>query len=130
MDSTYLLDTHAFLWFLSGDTRMSPTSRAIISDPENRCFISIASIWEMAIKLKIGKLNLSFDLSEIVTHLSRNSIEVLPITFEHILETMKLDDHHRDPFDRLIIAQAQCERITIITKDENFSRYAGLQLIW
>lgn len=130
MDRTYLLDTHAFLWFLSGDARMSSISRGIISDPKNRCFISIASIWEMAIKIKIGKLDLSFDLSEVVTHLSRNSIEVLPITFEHILETMKLDDHHRDPFDRLIIAQARCESITIITKDENFSRYASLKLIW
>lgn len=74
----------------------------------------------MAIKIKIGKLDLSFDLKELATYLSRNNIEVLPIAFEHILETLGLEDHHRDPFDRIILAQAKFERLIIISKDENF----------
>jgi len=130
VDNLYLLDTHALLWFLSGDERISPTSRQIISDPKNRCFISIASLWEMAIKINIGRLNLSFDLKELSTHLSENNLEVLPIAFEHILETLELEDHHRDPFDRIILAQAKFERLTIISKDENFKKYAHIKLIW
>ena len=130
MDNFYLLDTHALLWFLSGDERISPKSRKVISDPKNRCYISIASLWEMAIKIKIGKLDLSFDLKELATYLSGNNIEVLPIAFEHIMETLVLEDHHRDPFDRIIIAQARFERLTIISKDENFPKYAHIRLIW
>ena len=84
----------------------------------------------MAIKMKIGKLDLSFDLKELVSNLSKNNIEILPIAFEHILETMDLEDHHRDPFDRIIITQAKFERMTIISKDENFPRYAQIKLMW
>jgi PIN domain nuclease of toxin-antitoxin system len=130
VDHLYLLDTHAILWFLSGDERISTKSQKVISDPKNRCFISVASLWEMAIKMKIGKLDLAFDLKELATHLSKNNIEILPIAFEHILETMDLEDHHRDPFDRIIIAQAKSERLTIISKDENFPKYAHIKLIW
>lgn len=84
----------------------------------------------MAIKIKIGKLDLSFDLKELATYLSRNNIEILPIAFEHILETLDLEDHHRVPFDRIIIAQAKFERLPIISKDENFPKYAHIKLIW
>ena len=80
--------------------------------------------------MKIGKLDLSFDLKELVSNLSKNNIEILPIAFEHILETMDLEDHHRDPFDRIIIAQAKFERMIIISKDENFSKYAQIKLMW
>lgn len=130
MANFYLLDTHALLWFLSGDERISTKSRKAISDPNNRCFISIASLWEMAIKMNIGKLDLLFDLKELVSNLSKNNIEILPIAFEHILGTMELEDHHRDPFDRIIIAQAKFERMTVISKDENFPKYAQIKLIW
>ena len=130
MEDFYLLDTHALLWFLSGDDRISSKSQKIISDPKNRCFISIASLWEMAIKIKIGKLDLSFELKELATYLSENNIETLPLAFEHILETLDLEDHHRDPFDRIILAQAKFERLTIISKDENFHKYAQVKLIW
>ncbi len=130
MDNLYLLDTHALLWFLSGEERISLTSRKIILDPKSQCFISIASLWEIAIKIKIGKLDLLFELKELATYLSKNNFEVLPIAFEHILETLHLEDHHRDPFDRILLAQAKFERLTIISKDENFSRYAHIKLIW
>lgn len=130
MGNFYLLDTHALLWFMSGDELISPKSREIISDPNNRCFISIASLWEMAIKIKTGKLDLAFGLKELASYLTRNKIEVLPIAFEHILETLNLEDHHRDPFDKLILAQAKFERLTIISKDENFPKYAHIKVIW
>jgi PIN domain nuclease of toxin-antitoxin system len=73
---------------------------------------------------------LSFDLKELATYFSRNNIEILPITFEHILETLDLEDHHKDPFDKIIIAQAKFERLSIISKDENFPKYANIKLIW
>lgn len=130
MDNIYLLDTHALLWFLSGDEQISSRSRKIISGPKNRCFISIASLWEIAIKIKIGKLHLALDLQELTTCLHKNNIEILTITFEHILETMELEDHHRDPFDRIIIAQGKFERLIIISKDKNFSKYDHIKLIW
>lgn len=130
MNNLFLLDTHALLWFLNGDERISPKARKLISDPKNRCFISIASLWEMAIKIKIGKLDLAFDLKGLAAHLDNNNIEILPIAFEHILETMGLEDHHRDPFDRIIISQAKFERLTIISRDENFPKYAHIKLIW
>ena len=84
----------------------------------------------MAIKIKLGKLDLAFDFKELTTYLFKNNIEILPIAFEHILETMDLEDHHRDPFDKIIIAQAKFERLTIISKDENFPKYAHIKLIW
>ena len=84
----------------------------------------------MAIKIKIGKLFLSFDLKELASYLSKNNIEIISIAFEHILETMDLEDHHRDPFDRIILAQAKFERLTIISKDENFSKYTQVKLLW
>lgn len=130
MDNLYLLDTHALLWYLSGDKRISLKSRKIISDPKNRCFISLASLWEIASKIKIGKLDLSGDLSELTHHLWENKIEILPVVFEHILETMDLEDYHRDPFDRIIIAQAKFEKFTIISKDENFYHYRNTNLVW
>ncbi len=85
MDNSYLLDTHALLWFLNGDEQLSSKAMKAIADPQNKCFISIASLWEIAIKVKIGKLNLQFELQELATHLAKNNIELLPIAFEHIL---------------------------------------------
>jgi PIN domain nuclease of toxin-antitoxin system len=83
----------------------------------------------MAIKMKIGKLDLDLKFKEFANYLSNYNIEILPIAFEHVLETMNLEDHHRDPFDRIIIAQAKHESWIIISKDENFPRYAQFKLI-
>lgn len=130
MNDTFLLDTHVLLWFMSGAEQISSQSKRLILDNNNRCFISIASLWEMAIKIKIGKLNLSFELKELATHLLNNQFEMLPISFEHVLGTMNLEDHHRDPFDRILIAQAKFENLTIISKDANFLKYADVQVIW
>lgn len=130
MDSSYLLDTHALLWFLNGDEQLSLKARMAVADPQNRCFISMASLWEIAIKMKLGKLDLQFDLQALSVHLAKNNIELLPIAFEHILETMDLEDQHRDPFDRIIIAQAKFEKLIIISKDSNFHRYQSIKILW
>jgi len=119
----FLLDTHTFIWFINGDRSLPDKSVRQIKNIENQCFLSIASGWEIAIKMKLGKLQLSSDFDKITDICLQNEIELLPITFEHILENNKLDFHHRDPFDRLIIAQAIVEKLTILTKDENFKLY-------
>lgn len=130
MENSYVLDTHTLLWFLNGDVQLSSKAKETIVAPQNKCFISIASLWEIAIKIKLGKLTLQFDLQELALHLNRNNIELLPIAFEHILETMDLEDQHRDPFDRIIIAQAKFEKLVIITKDTNFHKYQSIKLLW
>jgi PIN domain nuclease of toxin-antitoxin system len=124
-----LLDTHAFIWFMDGDKQLSATVRDLIADTSNKCFTSIASIWEIAIKNSLNKLELKGDFNEIANFLNENDIEMLPITFEHIQRLLQLRFHHRDPFDRIIIAQALTERLTIATKDEIFNKYE-VDIIW
>ena len=99
-----LLDTHTFIWFLNGDDSLSSKVKDVISDTSNRCYISIASIWEIAIKVSLNKLELKSDFHKIIDFISDNDIEVLPITFPHLQYLIGLDFHHRDPFDRIIIA--------------------------
>ena len=100
-----------------------------ITDIKNKCFISIASLWEIAIKSSLGKLNLKFPFDNLTTYLSANDINIFPITFEHIQTLKNLEFHHRDPFDRLIIAQAIKENLTILSRDSNFFRYP-VKIVW
>jgi PIN domain nuclease of toxin-antitoxin system len=124
-----LLDTHTFIWFISGDQALPQKALDAIKNTENKCYISIASIWEIAIKFSLKKLELKSDFDNIIDFLASNDIEVLQLTFQHLQKIINLEFHHRDPFDRLIIAQAIVENLTIITKDENFSRYTD-SLFW
>lgn len=124
-----LLDTHALIWFINGDNQLPNKSIEIIKNIEVRCFVSIASIWEIAIKISLRKLELNGGFDEISEIITRYDIELLPLTFDHIQKLLELDFHHRDPFDRIIIAQGLVEKMTIVTKDENFPKY-GVQLIW
>jgi len=124
-----LLDTHTFIWFLNGDIQLPTPIKDLISDTSNRCLLSIASIWEIAIKSSLKKLELQGDFKQIVEFLDDNDIEVLPITFEHIQQLLLQDFHHRDPFDRMIIAQALTENIPIATKDGIFEKY-GVAIVW
>lgn len=124
-----LLDTHAFIWFLNGDDQLPTAVKTLITDTSNRCFLSIASLWEIAIKNSLGKLEMQGDFSQIATFLSGNDIEVLPITFEHIQRLLQLEYLHRDPFDRMIIAQSLTEDISLVSKDDIFRRY-GASLLW
>jgi len=105
-----LLDTHAFLWFTTGEPRLSNAARELITNPRNEILLSLASLWEMAIKASLGKLILqpSFDAA-ILGQMARNDIRLLGIEVAHVREVLTLPWHHRDPFDRLLIAQAPVE---------------------
>lgn len=125
-----LLDTHTFLWWITDDPQLSPRVREIISDGANELFLSAASGWEMAIKAKLGRLHLPDNLeSFIFEQLAINAIESLPVQMSHALHVYMLPDHHRDPFDRLLIAQAQLEDLPILTIDPQIAQYT-VKTIW
>jgi PIN domain nuclease of toxin-antitoxin system len=126
----YLLDTHTFLWFINGDAQLSEKAKNVIMDPEKEKYISIASLWEIAIKVNLGKLSLDITYDDLRLQIIGNGFEILPIMFEHTAALSSLELHHRDPFDRMIIAQALSEQLTVIGKDENFNKYNGLKLLW
>ncbi len=119
----YLLDTHTFLWFINGDKELSKKAKNSIADPDASKFISIASTWEIAIKVNLGKLKLDMPFEELKQQIILNGFEILPITFEHTLKLCSLEHIHSDPFDRIIITQAYAENLTVISKDGNFSKY-------
>jgi len=124
-----LLDTHVLIWFLNGDRQLPINIERIIADPTNRCYLSIASIWEIAIKSSLGKLELQGDLSMLVDFLYSNDIQTLPITFSHILYLQKMPFYHRDPFDRMLIAQSAVEDYTLLSRDAIFPSY-GIKVLW
>ncbi|MEO8820646.1 MAG: type II toxin-antitoxin system VapC family toxin [Ginsengibacter sp.] len=100
-----LLDTHAFIWFIDGDNSLPEKAVHTIKDINNECFISVASLWEIAIKLSLKKIELKSDFNKINNFLADNGIDILPITFDHLQKLLELPYHHRDPFDRIIISQ-------------------------
>jgi PIN domain nuclease of toxin-antitoxin system len=119
-----LLDTHALLWFFWDDPQLSATAKALIEDPANRKLVSRASCWEIAIKVSIGKLNLGEPSGTFLPReVARNLFEILPITLDHATAVESLPLHHRDPFDRLLIAQAMREGIPLVTADPVFDSY-------
>ncbi len=124
-----LLDTHALIWFLEGDRQLSQSARNAIEDDANAKLVSLVSLWEMAIKMSLGKLQLRLPLAEVYQAISNNGFEILPIKFEHILQVAQLPFYHRDPFDRLLVSQALAEAISMCGQDNNFIKY-GVKLIW
>lgn len=119
-----LLDTHAFLWFIGGSSSLSKKARTLIEDETNRVFLSPASLWEIAIKISLGKLTLSESFDVLIPEqLAVNGIELLDISVNHAALVANLPFHHRDPFDRLLVAQAQVEQMAVISKDEAFDAY-------
>ena len=119
-----LLDTHAFLWIVN-DGPLSKTARALFLDAENKLFFSAASYWEICIKLSIGKLSLADDWAEkFDVEMAANGIQWLPIEQNHCRKIMELPLIHQDPFDRLLIAQAICDAMTIVTADPNIHTYS------
>lgn len=125
-----LIDTHAFLWFLAGDRRLTRVARRRIEDPRNERFLSIASVWEMAIKSSLGKLELDDPLEVVVDRGSQeNGIALLRISKEHALGVAALPWHHHDPFDRLLAAQALGDGMRIVARDDAFDAY-GVPRIW
>lgn len=125
-----LLDTHALLWWLTDDPRLSSTARNRIRDPQNAVLMSSASGWEIATKHRLGKLELEgWDPMTLPRVLERGRIETLPITLEHALRAGSLPGPHRDPFDRILIAQSSLEDVPIVTRDAVFQAY-GVTVIW
>lgn len=118
-----LLDTHALLWWLEGDPALNAEAHTAITDPANNVFVSIASAWEIALKIGTGKLR--FPLEKFEHELATNQFELLPIHIPHILHIAKLPKHHRDPFDRMLLAQAISEGLVIVTRDGHFPKYAA-----
>lgn len=116
----YLLDTHIFLWWLNDDPRLKASARAKISSQNPTVYVSSAVIWEIAIKAKLGKLKAPTNIAD---YINKSGFEELAITAAHAARTRELPLHHRDPFDRMLIAQAELEGLTIITHDKIFSRY-------
>ncbi|BAY39740.1 hypothetical protein NIES2111_41170 [Nostoc sp. NIES-2111] len=125
-----MLDTHTFLWFIEGSLNLSDTAKNLIEDERNQKFLSVASLWEMSIKVSIGKLQLKMAFTELVKQqVYGNAIELLTIKPEHLDELAKLPFHHKDPFDRLIIAQSLVESLPIVTRDSVFKSYS-VQILW
>lgn len=124
-----ILDTHAAIWFISDDDQLTSFSKDAIQAPENNCYVSIATLWEMGIKYSLGKLELKAELGKIFELFFESGLLLLPITPQHILTNTMLPFHHRDPFDRLIIAQAHREGFTVISKDSAFHKY-DVNIIW
>jgi PIN domain nuclease of toxin-antitoxin system len=119
-----LLDTHVFLWFIMGSPNLSRAARALIEDGANERFLSVASLWEMAIKLSIGKLTLSAPFAALIPQqLGVNGIELLHIKIDHAAVLSSLSFHHRDPFDRLLVAQAMVESMPVVSIDAAFDSY-------
>jgi PIN domain nuclease of toxin-antitoxin system len=125
-----LLDTHAFLWWISDDPRLSKKAREIIADGRNELFFSAASGWEISIKAGLGRLKVAGDLQRFIAdQLSRNAIKVLPIYLSHTLHTRVLPDHHRDPFDRILVSQAILEEMPLLSADPKIPHYP-VEVVW
>jgi PIN domain nuclease of toxin-antitoxin system len=119
-----LLDTQVWLWMTEAPDRLSPAVRRLVSPTDQRCFLSAVSAWEIAIKYRTGKLRLpSIPAVVIPQWMERAYVLPLPILHKHALHVATLPLHHRDPFDRLLIAQAQLEDLTILTSDRDFEHY-------
>jgi PIN domain nuclease of toxin-antitoxin system len=128
-----LLDTHALIWFIEGEDSLSYVSLSFIEDPDNQIFVSMTSFYEMAIKLKLGKLDLTTSLKDFFQKTLAQKIMILPISENHVFEYLNVPSfaEHKDPFDRIIIATAICENLDIITIDGKFKNYESLvNIIW
>ena len=118
-----LLDTHAFLWWISDNRRLSERAREIIADGRNELLFSVASGWEISIKSGLGRLDVPEDLEQF------NAFQVLPIHLSHALRTRVLPDLHRDPFDRILVSQAILEEIPLLSADPQISQYP-VEVVW
>jgi PIN domain nuclease of toxin-antitoxin system len=119
----YLLDTHAVIWLFEDSPQMPSEIKELVKCPENEIYIHSVSLWEMAIKLDLGKLKLQLTLEELISDIKKSDFEILQIESEYFKKLSSLPFIHKDPFDRLLIASALCEELTIITIDENIQKY-------
>jgi len=125
-----LLDTRAFLWWLDDAPQLTVAASGAIGNANNECYVSLASCWELAIKSSLGKLQLAKPVERFVSEqLAANSFTLLSIELRHVAKVQKMPFHHRDPFDRLLIAQAMTEKLTLVTADRAFSDYP-VKTLW
>lgn len=125
-----LLDTHAFIWWATNDPRLSERAREAIADSRTAVFLSVVTPWEMTIKHALGRLELAEPPRSLVyAQITRHGYLPLDVTLEHVLSVGELPVHHRDPFDRLLIAQAREERLTLVSADAAFTRY-DMSVLW
>jgi PIN domain nuclease of toxin-antitoxin system len=125
-----LLDTHVFLWWVNDDSNLTEAARRAISNTSNECHLSMASGWEMALKSSLGKLRLTKPIEAFVSdQLRANHFTLLNFEMRHMAKIEKLPFHHRDPFDRLLIAQAITDKLTLVAAEKVFADY-GVKLLW
>jgi PIN domain nuclease of toxin-antitoxin system len=125
-----LLDTHAFLWFITDHPQLSATAKALIEDPNSEILVSPASYWETAIKVSIGKYPLTAPFETFITQgIDGNGFTILPIEPRHAAVLTTVPFHHRDPFDRMLVAQAQVEKISVVSIDAILDQY-GINRLW
>ena len=125
-----LLDTHVFLWWVEGDRALPVKARAALANRNNECLLSLASVWELAIKAGLGKLKLALPVQRyVVENVAANGFGMLDIRMTHVGRVESLATHHGDPFDRLLIAQALEEKLPVVTADPIFRKY-GVDRIW
>jgi PIN domain nuclease of toxin-antitoxin system len=125
-----LLDAHAFLWYFTADPRLSQTAASTMADVRNELLVSIANLWEIGIKSSIGKLTLPGSFATLIPHqLQQANIHVMDIKLEHVAAVCTLPFHHKDPFDRMLAAQCQVEKLPVLSADPLFDQY-GIQRIW
>jgi PIN domain nuclease of toxin-antitoxin system len=124
-----LLDTHAFLWFASGDRRLSRRARIAMEAPDTELLVSAACIWEIAIKASLRRLTLPMPVDAYMTEKIAEGYRMAPVTWAHAAAVQQLPFYHRDPFDRLLVAHARAERYTVVTRDRVFRKY-GVDVLW
>lgn len=126
----YLVDTHTFLWFIMDDPNLSKNAKIEVEHAQNELYLSVASLWEMAIKISLSKLQIPSPFADFVeTHITANDFQLLTILPHHLDVVSRLDFHHRDPFDRLLVSQSLTDQIPIISADAALDRY-GVNRIW
>ena len=125
----YLLDTHVLIWYFEDSQRLPKEMAELIDNPINYVYISSASLWEIAIKMSLGKLNLSLSLNQLLENISNRDFQILQIKDNYLMKLFDLPFIHKDPFDRLLISTALAENLTIITIDENIQKY-DVPWIW
>lgn len=124
-----LLDTHAFLWLVAGDRRLSPTARRALTAPKAQPLLSLASVWELAIKSSLGRLTLPEPLDTYLAKKLATNLRLLSVELSHVVAVERLPFHHQDPFDRLLVAQALSERVPMVTRDREIRKY-GVDVVW
>ncbi|HON91720.1 MAG TPA: type II toxin-antitoxin system VapC family toxin [Sedimentisphaerales bacterium] len=125
-----LLDTHAFLWFIDGSAKLSQRARELIEDQGNAKLVSVASLWEMGLKMSLGRLELAQPFGDLIPRqMELNGFGLLPVRISHIARIISLPFQHRDPFDRMIVAQCVAEGLSVVSLDSVFDKYS-VQRLW